>query len=162
MSIISILQRYDNLTFKVDSIIIPMHNMKYFILAIFTIVMSFVCISCNSDDEPYMEGAGCIRNGKYTNVDVFLNDVPISSVSDIVLMSNPIDDEPDVYKAILRIKGLEKKGKVSYINGIYTYDSFYGSVEIKKNEYEVNAEFIGNPATTPQSEVKILVYLNSK
>lgn len=136
--------------------------MKSLILSVITILISFVYTSCSSDDEPYMEGAGCIRNGKYTNVEVLLDGKSVSSVSEIVMMSNPEEDEPNAFKAILRIKGLEKKGKISYINGVYTYDSFHGSVEIKKTEYDVIAEFIGSPTSTLRSDLKIVVYLNSK
>lgn len=139
-----------------------MLTMRSLILSIITIFISFAYTSCSSNDEPYMEGAGCIRNGKYTNVEVLLDGKSVSSVSEIVVMSNPIEDEPNAFKAILRIKGLEKKGKISYINGVYTYDSFHGSVEINKTEYTVIAEFIGSPTSTLRSDLKIVVHLNSK
>lgn len=139
--------------------------LKNFQLVLSLTVLLF-CISCSKNDEPSIEDEGSPRDWTYTkdNVQVYIDGVRQASVTEITVKSIQLTDEEEetnpLYDTTLKIKGLEKKNKITNIKVESTIDTFKGTVTYKGSNYVVSGEYVGDPFRTHYSELGIIVNLD--
>ena len=135
----------------------------------FLCMMMLVLVACGKD-EPSVGGQhGSPRDWTYTNVDFQIDGVKITSVSEITcdsrqIVYDPVPEDPYFpwYAMTLKVKGLEKKNKVTNIYVDADVDRFEGEVTLSGVDYDVTGYWIGNPFSDLPENTVIVVNLTSR
>lgn len=107
------------------------------VILILSLLLTFICYSCKSDDEPSLANEGSMRDWKYpaANVKVYKDGEIQSSVTEITVRSLQLSSGEEAiynpqYDTTLKIKGLQKKNKITHVRVHSTIDDFTGATTL--------------------------------